>query len=111
DVTDGASVNQEGYPVTNRIDGRIIGNQILAQLDYVHPVSESAKWEIGMRGFSYLRDQQYLFSEVHDGVKSLLQNYSQNAQIDETVNAIYALYEKQLNDKISVQGGLRMEQS
>jgi outer membrane receptor protein involved in Fe transport len=107
----GAAISQEGYPLQNRIDGRIIGNQVLGQLDYVHPVSESAKWEIGLRSFSYLRDQQYLFSEVHSETKTLLQNYSQNAQIDETVNAIYALYSKQMNDRLSIQGGLRMEQS
>jgi ferric enterobactin receptor len=104
-------VSQDGYPLTNRIDGRIIGNQILAQLDYVHPVSATAKWEFGVRSFSYLRDQQYLFSEVHGETKTLLQDYSQNAQIDETVNAVYALYEKQLNERVHVQGGLRLEQS
>lgn len=111
DVVGGSDVSQEGYPVTNRIDGRIIGNQVLAQLDYVHPISASAKWEFGFRSFSYLRDQQYLFSEVHGETKTLLQDYSQNAQIDETVNAIYALYEKQFNDRLNIQGGLRLEQS
>jgi hypothetical protein len=110
-IQNGTTTSDSGYPVTNRIDGRIIGNQILAQLDYVHPVSESAKWEMGIRSFSYLRDQQYLFSEVQGETKTLLQDYSQNAQINETVNAIYALYNKQLNNKVSMQGGLRLEQS
>jgi outer membrane receptor protein involved in Fe transport len=111
DVVGGSSVSQDGYPITNRIDGRIIGNQILVQLDYVHPISSSAKWQFGARSFSYLRDQQYLFSEVNGEAKTLLQNYSQNAQINETVNAIYAEYEKQLNDRVTFQGGLRLEQS
>lgn len=111
DVLNSDTTNQSGYPVTNRIDGRIIGNQILAQLDYVHPVNETTKWEFGLRSFSYLRDQQYMFSEVNGDVKTLLQDYSQNAQINETVNAIYALYDKKLTGKLSMQGGLRLEQS
>jgi len=111
DVVNGDTTNQNGYPVTNRIDGRIIGNQILAQLDYVHPVNEATKWEFGLRSFSYLRDQQYLFSQVAGDVKTLLQDYSQNAQINETVNAIYALYNKKLSDKLGMQAGLRLEQS
>lgn len=111
DVTGSTDSNQEGYPITNRIDGRIIGNQILGQVDYVHPVSPSAKWEFGLRSYFYLRDQQYLFSEVNGETKTLLQDYSQNAQINEAVNAVYALYEKKLNDRVNIQGGLRLEQS
>jgi len=111
DVIDGIPVSQDGYPLTNRIDGRIIGNQILAQMDYVHPVSATAKWEFGARSFSFLRDQQYLFSEVQGEVKTLLQEYSQNAQINETVNAIYGLFDNQLNQRLNMQAGLRLEQS
>jgi outer membrane receptor protein involved in Fe transport len=107
----GTTTTQPGYPVQNAIDGRIIGNQVLAQLDYVHPVSESAKLELGLRSFSYLRDQQYLFSEVNGENKSLLQNYSQNAQINESVNAVYGLYSQKLKNQYSFQAGLRLEQS
>ncbi len=111
DVTGGTDSSQDGYPITNRIDGRIIGNQILGQVDYVHPVSPSAKWEFGLRSYFYLRDQQYLFSEVNGETKTLLQDYSQDAQINEAVNAVYALYDKKLNDRVNIQAGLRLEQS
>jgi outer membrane receptor protein involved in Fe transport len=107
----GTTTPQNGYPVQNVIDGRIIGNQVLAQLDYVHPVGEFAKWELGVRSFSYLRDQQYLFSEMNGETKTLLQNYSQNAQINESVNAIYGLYSQNLRNQYSFQAGLRLEQS
>jgi len=110
-IVNADTISQPGYPLTNRIDGRIIGDQILVQLDYVRPINESSKWEFGLRSFSYLRDQQYLFSEVDGDVKTLLQDYSQNAQINETVNAVYALYDKRLNARLSMQGGLRLEQS
>ncbi|MEJ1241842.1 outer membrane beta-barrel protein [Chryseolinea sp. T2] len=111
DIVEGTSVPQEGYPVTNQIDGSITGNQILAQLDYVHPLNESSKLEFGARSFTYLRDQQYLFSEVTGESIRLLEDYSQNAQINETVNAVYGLYSHQINKKMNWQGGLRLEQS
>jgi outer membrane receptor protein involved in Fe transport len=111
DVAHGETKAREGYPVTNRIDGHITGNQILAQLDYVHPINDFSKWEFGLRSFTYLRDQQYLFSAVEGESTTLLQDYSQNAQINETVNALYALYSRKVNDKLNWQGGLRVEQS
>ena len=108
-----AGVSQPTYPERDRIDGRIIGNQYLAQLDYTHPVSDSAKWEFGLRSFTYVRDQKYLFNQLDEANQTynLLQNYSQNADIRETVNAVYALYTSQLRSGISIQAGLRLEQS
>ncbi len=111
DITDGDSITQEGYPVQNRIDGRIIGNQTLFQLDYVHPVNETMKWEFGARSYTYQRDQKYLFNEVNAGVSVLLPNYSQDALITETVNAVYGMFNKQFSKTLGMQAGLRMEQS
>jgi hypothetical protein len=110
-VTSTGDIPQEGYPVSNRIDGRIVGNQVLVQLDYVHPVSETAKWEFGLRSFTYGRDQKYLFYEVHSDTSALLQNYSQDAFIRERVNGVYALYSKQFAKQLSMETGLRLEQS
>ena len=108
---DGSS--QATYPETNRVDGRTIGSQYIAQLDYVHPTSDSSKWEFGIRSFTFNRDQQYFFYQQNNDTKAynLLQNYSQFADISETVNAVYALYTTKLRNNISVQGGLRLEQS
>ncbi len=110
---DAAGKTQPGYPERDRIGGRIIGNQYLVQLDYVRPVGDSAKWEFGARSFTYARDQQYFFNQLDEAnqVYTLLQPYSQNADIRETVNAVYGLYTKQLRSGISIQGGLRIEQS
>ncbi|HEY9046100.1 MAG TPA: outer membrane beta-barrel protein [Ohtaekwangia sp.] len=111
DINGTDSTSQDGYPVQNRIDGRIIGNQTLVQLDYTLPVNESVKWEFGLRSYTYIRDQEYFFNEVHGNEETLLQDYSQDARITETVNAAYALYNKQLSPKVNMQAGLRMEQS
>jgi outer membrane receptor protein involved in Fe transport len=101
------------YPETDRIDGRIIGSQYIAQLDYVHPVSDSAKWEFGLRTFNFNRDTQYFFNQLGPDGKTfnLLQAYSQNADIRETVNAAYALYTRKMARNVSIQAGIRVEQS
>lgn len=109
--TDGSSL--PGYPERDRIDGAIVGTQYLAQLDYVHPLSDSAKWEFGLRSFTYNRDTRYFFNQLDEAsqVYTLLPTYSQNADIRETVNAVYALYTRQLRNGVAVQAGLRLEQS
>ncbi|CCH03508.1 TonB-dependent receptor plug (plasmid) [Fibrella aestuarina BUZ 2] len=105
--------SQPTYPERDRIDGRIIGTQRLVQLDYVHPLSDSAKWEFGVRSYTYNRDTKYFFNQLLEGSSAyvLLPTYSQDADIRETVNAVYALYSKKLRSGIDIQAGLRLEQS
>ncbi len=105
--------SQTGYPETDRITGQTVGNQYLAQLDYVKPVNDSTKWEMGLRSFTYVRDQQYFFSLYNPDTKtSVLQpTYSQDARITETVNAAYLLYSTRLPRQYKLEVGLRVEQS
>ncbi|MBO0930066.1 outer membrane beta-barrel family protein [Fibrella aquatilis] len=115
-LTDGGTlpgVSQPGYPERDRIDGKTTGSQYLAQLDYVHPLSDSSKLEMGLRSFTYARDQRYFFNQLDNTTQAynLLTNYSQNAQITETVNAVYILYTSKLRHNFSLQAGLRLEQS
>jgi hypothetical protein len=71
------------YPETDKISGRQIGSQYLAQLDYVHPLNDSTKLEMGVRSYTYGRDQQYFFNQLNNDtqVYKLLTNYSQNADV------------------------------
>ncbi|MFD2934949.1 outer membrane beta-barrel family protein [Spirosoma flavum] len=105
--------SQTGYPERDKITGRTIGDQIIAQLDYTHPLGDSAKLEMGLRSYTYVRDQQYYFTKLDNDTQqySLLRNYSQDARITETVNAVYLLYSRQFRRNISIQAGLRLEQS
>lgn len=105
--------SQPTYPEYDRIDGSILGTQYLAQLDYVHPVSDSARWSFGVRSFTYNRDTRYFFNQLSESSQEyvLLPSYSQNADIREMVNAVYALYTKQLRNGIHLEAGLRLEQS
>ena len=104
---------QAGFPERDKITGRTIGDQVIAQLDYARPLGDSAKLEMGVRSYTYIRDQQYFFNKQNNDTQNytLLRNYSQDARITETVNAVYALYTRQLRRNFSLQAGLRLEQS
>ncbi len=109
-----ASGNSEaGFPERDKITGRTIGDQQITQLDYVHPINDSTRLEMGLRSYTYVRDQQYLFNRLDgDGqTYQLLPAYSQNARIAETVNALYLLYTRQFRGGLNMQAGLRLEQS
>ena len=114
-TTDGTlpGISQPGYPERDLINGRTTGNQYLAQLDYVHPLNDSSKLEVGLRSFTFARDQRYFFNQLDNATQTynLLTNYSQNAPITETVNAVYVQYTRRLRRGFGVQAGLRLEQS
>ncbi|MBO0951614.1 outer membrane beta-barrel protein [Fibrella forsythiae] len=109
--SDGTS--QPNFPERDRINGRTAGTQYLAQLDYVRPLGDSARWEFGARSFTFSRDLQYFFNQQLEVTQAyqLVIPFSQNAAITETVNAVYGMYTKQLRNGIGIQAGLRLEQS
>lgn len=103
--------SEAGFPERDKITGRTIGDQQITQLDYVHPINDSTKLEMGLRSYTYVRDQQYLFNRLDGDTYQLLPAYSQNARIAETVNALYLLYTRQFRRGLTMQAGLRLEQS
>jgi outer membrane receptor protein involved in Fe transport len=110
---DANNVEILGFPETDRITGSTQGNQVIVQADYVHPVNDSTKWEYGIRSFTYSRNQQYLYNQNIEGgdTYTLLKDYSQDAHILESVNALYALHTRKLSHGFGIQAGLRLEQS
>jgi ferric enterobactin receptor len=105
--------NQPAFPEQDKITGSQVGTQYLAQLDYVHPLNDSSKIEMGLRSYTFGRDIQYFFNQVNNDtqVAKLLPTYSQDADILETVNAVYFLYNHRLKHKVTMEAGLRIEQS
>ncbi len=105
--------NQQFYPERDIISGRQIGSQYLGQLDYVHPINDSTKFEMGLRSYTFGRDIQYFFNQLNNDTQAykLLPSYSQDAEILETVNALYFLYNHRLKHNITMEAGLRVEQS
>ena len=104
---------QVNFPETDKITGRQIGSQYLFQADYVKPLNDSSKIEMGVRSFTYQRDIQYFFNRYNTKTQSydFLESYSQDGTILETINAAYFLYSQKLKKNISLQAGLRLEQS
>ena len=105
--------NQIGFPEKDVIAGNTKGNQVIAQLDYVKPFNDSTKLEMGLRSFTFIRDQKYLFSRFDEASNQLIlqKDFSQDAHIAETVNAAYMIYATKWKRNINFEVGLRFEQS
>ncbi|MBP9196757.1 MAG: TonB-dependent receptor [Saprospiraceae bacterium] len=95
------------------INGANTSGQGLFQLDYVNPINDSTKLEMGIRSFLSLRDQNYFFSPFdYQSDKYVLDTeFSQDTKITESINAAYITYSGKLKNQISYQAGLRFEQS
>ena len=101
------------YPELVKITDGNVGNQTVVQLDYVNPINDSTKVEIGVRGFWSVREQNYFFKPFNATKNDyILDNqYSQDAHVSENINAAYIMYSSHLKNDISYQVGLRFEQS
>ncbi len=106
-------ISLENYPELVNIDGKNVNKQGVFQLDYVNPINDSTKIEMGVRSFWSVRDQQYFYSPFdYEASKFILDSqFSQDNRIQESINALYATYSGRLKHKISFQAGLRFEQS
>lgn len=115
---DGVIGNQFFKP-TGEVDGPLntvnsfsagTGNQFTFQTDYVNPLSEKSKLEVGARSYHNIsKDKLDVFSitETGDALRLPLSN---NYRYREMVNAVYSNYSNTIG-KLKYQGGLRIEQS
>ncbi|MFT4022806.1 MAG: TonB-dependent receptor [Flavihumibacter sp.] len=94
--------------VVNHSDGD--GHQLTFQTDYVNPITEKSKLELGARSFhNFSRDKLDVFSlDTNDAATKL--PLSNNYKYREMVNAVYGNYSNTIG-KLKYQGGLRIEQS
>ena len=107
-----------GQPLTNypelvNINGANTSNQAVFQLDYVNPINDSTKIEMGVRSFWSGRDQEYLYKPFDYLTNAYVQDnqFSQDTRITESINAAYITYSGRLKNQINYQAGLRFEQS
>ncbi len=110
DANDHALLN---YPELVNIAGDNQNQQAVFQMDYVNPLNDSTKLEVGVRTFWSGRDQEYLFSPFDYEKNAYVQDseFSQNNRITEMINAAYINFSSRLKYQISYQIGLRFEQS
>lgn len=85
------------FSYTNQVE--TVGQNTIANLDYVNPLSDKAKLELGLE------------SRIESTANSFDVNYSYNSNFDyrRTIHSAYGTYGKQF-DKWSYQLGARMEQ-
>ncbi len=110
---DSKGVALPNYPELMNINGANQSEQAVFQLDYVNPINDSTKLELGMRSFWSGRDQGYFFNEF-DYTKDAygqVNQFSQDTRITESINAAYVTYSGRLKHQINYQAGLRFEQS
>ncbi|HOY03930.1 MAG TPA: TonB-dependent receptor [Saprospiraceae bacterium] len=101
------------YPELVEIAGKSNNQQAVFQLDFVNPVNDSTKVEMGIRSFFSGRDQDYFFNRYDYTANAFLQvkEFSQDTRITESINAAYVTYSGRLKKQIDYQVGLRFEQS
>ena len=92
-------------------DGKNNGNQVTFQLDFINPINDSSKWEMGVRSNYNRRDQTFLADSVYtDGSKKRIVSQSTDLTIVDKINAAYVTYTGKLKG-IGYQAGVRYEQS
>ena len=102
------------YQRSNNIEG---DNNILAQIDYIYPMSDGKKFEAGYRGTLREISSDYVVLEINDQgefvpIEQIFQdlNFSNKFTYDEDVHAGYAIFENKM-PKWGYQVGLRVEQT
>jgi outer membrane receptor protein involved in Fe transport len=100
------------YSAPNRVEnfGNSNNDQLTIEVDYVNPISETSKWEMGVR--SYLNDYRSQFNaySLSSGGVSTKLPLSNNYDYRERVNAAYATYSGAV-EGFKYQLGLRAEHS
>ncbi len=102
-----------GFPELADIQGSGKNEQWVFQMDYVRPVNDSSKLEMGVRSFFSSRDQGYFFSDYDYATSAYLLNdlLSQDTRITENIQAAYVSYTGRWKYGIDYQAGVRFETS
>ena len=93
--------------VLQGIEGGGSNRFVVMQTDYVNPLTENSKWEMGLRGQmrTFTSNQMNFF----DGV--FKPEISNSFEYTDYIYAGYASYSQKIKDKLSYQVGLRAESS
>lgn len=100
-------------PELVHITGGNTSQQGVFQVDFVNPINDSSKLEMGARSFWSGKDQNSLYNAYSYDKKLYIQDntLSQDARITENVNALYMTYSSRWKYQINYQIGVRFEQS
>jgi hypothetical protein len=102
------------FPTTyQKNNGSTIANQYVLQADYVNPISDTKKFEAGIKAF-YKNSESINNTSRASGSEDVYQRdsiMSNNYIIDDMINAAYVNYSAKTFWNIGYQAGLRFEQS
>ncbi len=109
-IVNGIQSDTANYQKNN---GSTLANQFVFQADYVNPISETKKFEAGIKSYYKKSDSQNkTFNAKYDqesfSKDSIMSNHY---VIDDVINAAYVNYSSKTFWDIGYQGGLRFEQS
>ncbi len=101
------------YPELVSINGANKNQQAVFQMDYVNPINDSTKVEMGVRSFWSGADQVYFYKPYNNEKNDYIQDnqFSQDNRITQSINAAYVTYSGRLKNQINYQAGVRFEQS
>jgi len=110
---DGITKNPKGRPIEQRQEGRGNNQFYTAQVDFVNPLTDKSKMEMGLR--AAVRDVKsenlnYIYSFILAQFIPIAQ-INANYKYDDQVYAGYATYSNVFAKKLTFQGGLRIESS
>ncbi|MEO1054245.1 MAG: TonB-dependent receptor [Bacteroidota bacterium] len=111
DIVERNLFNSSGESITDELqfsDNQESEESWLAQVDYVHPFGQNARFETGYRGNFRRLANDFVVSTSVDDALVVDTNLSNNFRYNEYVNAVYAIYGNEIG-KISYQLGLRVE--
>jgi outer membrane receptor protein involved in Fe transport len=110
---DNVVTNPKGKPIEQRQEGRGVNRFYTAQVDFVNPLSEKSKMELGVR--AAVRDVQsenlnYIFSFVTNQFIPIAAINANYKYVDRVL-AAYGTYSNVVGKKFTYQLGLRVESS
>ena len=80
-----------------------------AKVDYMHPLSKTAKFEAGAKSSYVNSGNDIKFYNIQGSTRTLDMDITNDFQYDENINAAYANFNQELKKGISYQVGLRVE--
>ncbi|PIB37561.1 hypothetical protein BFP72_13845 [Reichenbachiella sp. 5M10] len=101
-----SSVNDED--LSQRVRNDEGENNILLQADYVHPITESSKFEVGLRSTIRQIKNNYKIEELNNGTWNTLLRFTNDFSYHENIYAGYAIYGNKIGS-FSYQVGARVE--
>jgi iron complex outermembrane receptor protein len=104
--------NQFLAPIQHIISGQTININIASlKADYTHTFGKKIKLDAGVKTAEVLSDNDGKYFDIANGVSTLDAGMSNHFIYTENINAAYLNYSQELSSKLSLQAGLRGEQT